>query len=160
MRSRFSMPSTGCGCAGVRGGHVVLPLLRDAVVPPGWISPNAFLTGYRAAQAVPGPLFTVAAYLGAALTIRRTGWRGERCSRGNISAGNDASCRCAAVLGQHIRTRSDAQAGMRGVNAAVVGILAAALYDPLWKSAIERWRDAVLALTGFAALTVWKVRRD
>lgn len=140
------------------GGHVVLPLLHDAVVAPGWISPDAFLAGYGAAQAVPGPLFTVAAYLGANLTVGPDGVRGAALALAAIFLPGMLILTGALPFWDRFRTRADAQAVMRGVNAAVVGLLAAALYDPLWKSAILSWSDLALALAGFALLTVLKWR--
>jgi chromate transporter len=140
------------------GGHVVLPLLHDAVVAPGWISPDAFLAGYGAAQAVPGPLFTVAAYLGASLTGAPNGVWGAGLALVAIFLPGMLILAGALPFWDRFRMRADAQAVMRGVNAAVVGLLAAALYDPLWKSAILSWSDLGLALAGFALLTLLKWR--
>lgn len=140
------------------GGHVVLPLLHDAVVLPGWISPDAFLAGYGAAQAVPGPLFTVAAYLGASLNIGPDGVRGAALALVAIFLPGMLVMAGALPFWDQFRTRPDAQAVMRGVNAAVVGLLAAALYDPLWKSAILSWSDLALALAGLVVLTVLRWR--
>lgn len=136
------------------GGHVVLPLLHDAVVAPGWISPDAFLAGYGAAQAVPGPLFTVAAYLGASLTTAPHGVWGAGLALVAIFLPGMLILAGALPFWDRFRTRADAQAVMRGVNAAVVGLLAAALYDPLWTAAILSWADLGLALAGFALLTL------
>ena len=119
------------------GGHVVLPLLREAFVTPGWISDDAFLAGYGAAQAVPGPLFTFAAYLGAVVTPDRTGLRGRRRADRHFPAGHADPDRDAAVLGCVPQPRRSAQAAMRGVNAAVVGLLGAALYNPVWTSSVK-----------------------
>jgi chromate transporter len=138
------------------GGHVVLPLLHDAVVAPGWISPDAFLAGYGAAQAVPGPLFAVAAYLGASLTEAPQGVWGAGLALVAIFLPGLLILAGALPFWDRFRIRADAQAVMRGVNAAVVGLLAAALYDPLWKSAILGWSDLALALGGFALLTALK----
>lgn len=138
------------------GGHVVLPLLHDAVVRPGWISANTFLTGYGAAQAVPGPLFTIAAYLGAALNRPPNGIPGSVIALIAIFLPGMLLVTGTLPFWDGFRTKMSAQATIRGVNAAVVGILAAALYDPLWKSAIYDWRDAVLALAGFSLLTFGK----
>lgn len=138
------------------GGHVVLPLLRDAVVAPGWISANDFLAGYGAAQAVPGPLFTVAAYLGAALTGPPNGIAGATLALIAIFLPGLLALGGALPFWDRVRAWPGAQAGIRGVNAAVVGILAAALYDPLWKSAIAGWEDTALAAIGFLLLVAAK----
>ncbi len=139
------------------GGHVVLPLLRDAVVNPGWISANTFLAGYGAAQAVPGPLFTVAAYLGTALHGPPNGLAGAALALAGIFLPGMLILAGALPFWDGFRTRPDAQAAMRGVNAAMVGILAMALYDPLWTSTITSWRDIALAGGGFLLLTMLKV---
>jgi chromate transporter len=138
------------------GGHVVLPLLRDAVVKPGWISENSFLTGYGAAQAIPGPLFTVSAYLGAALKSAPNGFTGAAIAVAGIFLPGMLLITGMLPFWDSVRSRPDAQAAIRGVNAAVVGILAAALYDPLWKTSIAGWRDVALASAGFLALAVGK----
>lgn len=138
------------------GGHVVLPLLRDAVVRPGWISENSFLTGYGAAQAMPGPLFTVSAYLGAALKSAPNGFTGAALAVLGIFLPGMLLITGMLPFWDSFRSRPDAQAAIRGVNAAVVGILAAALYDPLWKTSIVGWQDVALAATGFLVLVVGK----
>ena len=139
------------------GGHVVLPLLRDALVPRGWLSDNAFLAGYGVAQAIPGPLFTFSAYLGAI-----------------VAPAGDALLWSAVALifmflpgllialaglpvwlwlGHH----PAAQAALAGINAAVVGVLGAALYNPIWLSAVGNGRDVAIALAGFLLLERWRV---
>ncbi len=139
------------------GGHVVLPLLRAALVPPGWLSDAAFLNGYGLAQAVPGPLFTVAAYLGAAAApAAHPVWGAAVALLGVFLPG------LLLVYGMlpfwdALRTRQPAQAAMRGANAAVVGILGAALYSPIMTSAVHTPRDALLALVGFLLLMAWKL---
>jgi chromate transporter len=138
------------------GGHVVLPLLQDAVVAPGWISTNAFLAGYGAAQAVPGPLFTVSAYLGYVLNAPPNGLLGASIALFAIFLPGTLILIGAIPFWDKFRSRQNAQAIMRGINAAVVGILAAALYDPLWKSSIESFRDAALALAAFLLLAAMK----
>ena len=138
------------------GGHVVLPLLRDAVVAPGWISTNAFLAGYGAAQAVPGPLFTVAAYLGSVMNAPPNGIAGGLIALIAIFLPGLLILTGALPFWDRFRVKVGAQAVMRGVNAAVVGILAAALYDPLWKTAIGGWTDAALAFAGLLMLTLGK----
>jgi chromate transporter len=138
------------------GGHVVLPLLRDALVPSGWLSDHAFLAGYGATQAMPGPLFTFSAYLGAV----------------GAPAGSAALWSVVAlvfmflpgllvaVAGLSLWTRlarfPAATAALAGVNAAVVGVLGAALYDPVWTSAVMGGKDVAIALTGFVLLERWR----
>jgi len=135
------------------GGHVVLPLLQAEVVPSGWVSNDQFLAGYGAAQAVPGPLFTFAAYLGAVIG----GW------------GIAVLCLVAVfipsfllVIGtlpfwEDLRRRAWAQSALAGVNAAVVGLLLAALYNPVWTAGIKSPRDFALAIAAFLALYMWNV---
>jgi len=138
------------------GGHVVLPLLREAVVAPGWMTDDAFLTGYGAAQAVPGPLFTFAAYLGTVVTTQPHGLVGAIIGLVGIFVPGVLVLIGTLPFWDSFRKRADAQAIMRGVNAAVVGILGAALYSPVWSSAVLNPRDFALALVGFVLLTVWK----
>ncbi|WP_407168308.1 chromate efflux transporter [Bradyrhizobium sp. ORS 111] len=138
------------------GGHVVLPLLREAVVAPGWVSDDAFLTGYGAAQAVPGPLFTFAAYLGAVVNIEPHGVAGAVVGLLGIFLPGVLILLAALPFWETFRKRSDAQAMMRGVNAAVVGILGAALYHPVWTSTVVAPRDFGIALVGFVLLSVWR----
>src|SRR5262245_11183903 len=133
------------------GGHVVLPLLQAEVVPRGWVSNDAFLAGYGAAQAVPGPLFTFAAYLGAVIG----------------GPGTAALCLVAVFLPSfllvigalpfwnEIRSKAKAQAALQGVNAAVVGLLLAALYHPVWTAGITSAKDFALASVAFLLLYVW-----
>jgi chromate transporter len=139
------------------GGHVVLPLLEAGVVQPGWISPDRFLAGYGAAQAVPGPLFTFAAYLGAAVTPWPNGAAGAAIGLAGIFLPGLLLVTGTLPFWDIFRTRPLAQAAMRGMNAAVVGILATALYNPVWTSAILNPRDFAAALVGFVLLTMWKV---
>jgi chromate transporter len=134
------------------GGHVVLPLLREAVVTPGWIGDDAFLTGYGAAQAVPGPLFTFAAYLGAVIG----GVPGAITGLVGIFIPGILILLAALPFWDGFRKRPAAQAMMRGVNAAVVGILGAALYNPVWTSSVQRPLDFGIALAGFVLLTAWR----
>lgn len=138
------------------GGHVVLPLLSDAVVKPGWISQNLFLAGYGAAQAVPGPLFSVASYLGAALARPPNGLLGSALALVAIFLPGMLILTGALPYWDQFRSRPDAQAVMCGVNATVVGILAAALYDPLWKTTITGLSDFAVAAVAFLMLTVAK----
>lgn len=138
------------------GGHVVLPLLQAEVVNPGWVTNNAFLAGYGAAQAVPGPLFTFAAYLGAAMGPHPNGILGAVIGLVAIFLPGFLLLVGTLPFWDSFRKRPLAQAAMRGANAAVVGILGAALYSPVWTSAVLDPHDFALALTGFILLVVWK----
>lgn len=138
------------------GGHVVLPLLSEAVVTPGWVDEASFLAGYGAAQAVPGPLFTFAAYLGATATMPIGGVGGAAIALIAIFLPGMLLQLAALPFWSEIRGRASMQAAMRGVNAAVVGVLVGALYQPVWTSAVHRPIDFAIALTGFVLLTVWK----
>jgi chromate transporter len=138
------------------GGHVVLPLLEAEVVRPGWVGADAFLAGYGAAQAMPGPLFTFTAYLGAVMGPEPHGLAGAVICLVAVFLPGFLLLVGALPFWNGLRTRPKAQAAMRGANAAVVGILGAALYDPVWTSAILGPYDFALALTGFVLLTVWK----
>jgi chromate transporter len=137
------------------GGHVVLPLLRAAVVDPGFVSDSAFLAGYGAAQAMPGPLFTFAAYLGAAAPAPGGGL-GAALALIAIFLPGILILLGALPFWHALRVRPGARAAMAGVNAAVVGLLASALYDPVWTSAVLGPADFAIAATGFAALVVWR----
>lgn len=134
------------------GGHVVLPLLQAGVVPPGWVSNEAFLAGYGAAQAVPGPLFTFAAYLGAAMTAPLGGWLGGLWLLAVIFVPAFLLVAGTLPFWETLRQRDGVQRAMGGINAAVVGVLGAALYDPVWTSAIHSRADAALALAAFGLL--------
>lgn len=138
------------------GGHVVLPLLQTAVVDPGWVSTNAFLTGYGAAQAMPGPLFTVSAYLGAVMSAPPNGLLGASIALVAIFLPGLLLLLGALPFWDRFRAWPNAQALMLGVHAAVVGLLAAALVDPVWTGSVNSWRDAAIALIGFLAVTFAK----
>jgi len=138
------------------GGHVVLPLLQAAVVPPGWVSEGAFLAGYGAAQAVPGPLFTFAAYLGAVKAPVPNGVAGAVLCLVAIFLPGLLVLTGALPFWSAFRRRIWAQSAMRGVNAAVVGILLAALYSPVWTGAVLGPPDFALALVAFVLLAVWQ----
>jgi chromate transporter len=138
------------------GGHVVLPLLQAEVVPPAWVTNEEFIAGYGAAQAVPGPLFTFSAYLGTILDGAPTGWTGGLFALGAIYIPSFLLAIGAAPFWDWLRAKTGFGGVMRGVNAAVVGLLAAALYDPVWVSAIERSEDLALALAAFGLLAFWK----
>jgi chromate transporter len=139
------------------GGHVVLPLLQAQVVAPGWVSNETFLAGYGLAQAVPGPLFTFAAYLGAAMGPAPNGLAGAAIALVALLLPGMLLVYGMLPFWDAMRTHPAAQAAMRGTNAAVVGILGAALYNPVWTSAVLTPRDFALALAGFLLLTVWKL---
>lgn len=139
------------------GGHVVLPLLQAGVVPPGWIDNDTFLAGYGAAQAVPGPLFTFAAYLGAVMGPQPNGWVGATLCLIAIFLPSFLLIVGALPFWESLRKIQTIQSSLRGVNAAVVGILLAALYNPVWISGITSVGDFVLGLAAFLMLTKWKV---
>jgi len=138
------------------GGHVVLPLLQSEVVPPGWVSNDAFLAGYGAAQAVPGPLFTFAAYLGTVMTVEPNGAAGGLICLLAIFASSFLLVIGALPFWDSLRRVSAVQNALLGVNAVVVGLLLAALYDPVWTSAILSPADFGLALAAFTLLVFWK----
>ena len=138
------------------GGHVVLPLLREAFVTPGWIGDDAFLAGYGAAQAVPGPLFTFSAYLGALVTPQPHGVAGAALGLFGIFLPGILILIGTLPFWDAFRRRPAAQAAMRGINAAVVGLLGAALYDPVWTSSVKAPGDLAIALTGFVLLVAWR----
>ena len=134
------------------GGHVVLPLLQASVVPNGWVSNDAFLAGYGAAQAVPGPLFTFAAYLGAVMPEPLGGWAGGLTLLLAIFVPAFLLVAGALPFWEALRQRDAVARALAGINAAVVGVLAAALYDPVWTSAIHSRADFGLALGAFGLL--------
>jgi chromate transporter len=138
------------------GGHVVLPLLQAEVVRSGWVSEDAFLAGYGAAQAVPGPLFTFAAYLGAVMRPEPDGVVGAAIALIAVFVPGLLLVVGTLPFWDAVRRRPGAQAALRGTNAAVVGLLGAALYHPVWTSAILSPHDFALALVGFVLLTVWQ----
>jgi chromate transporter len=134
------------------GGHVVLPVLQAAVVSPGWVSNDAFLAGYGVAQALPGPLFTFAAYLGVTMADRPNGWLGGLIGLLAIFLPGFLLVVGVMPLWSRLKGRAAAQSALAGVNAAVVGLLLAALYNPVWTSAILVPLDLVIALVGFVLL--------
>ncbi|MBS0324918.1 MAG: chromate efflux transporter [Proteobacteria bacterium] len=138
------------------GGHVVLPLLRESVVAPGWISGNDFLAGYGAAQAVPGPLFTLSAYLGARLPGAEGGLLGACAALIAIFTPGFLLVSGALPLWRTIGHTMPAARAMAGVNAAVVGLLGAALYDPVWTSAIRAPLDVAIAAIALTLLVAWR----
>ena len=134
------------------GGHVVLALLQAAVVPPGWVGNDAFIAGYGLAQAVPGPLFTFAAYLGALMPAPLGGWTGGLVLLAAVFLPGLLLVAGALPFWEALRQRPRVQRAMAGANAAVVGLLLAALYDPLWTSAIHSRLDFAIALAAFGLL--------
>jgi chromate transporter len=138
------------------GGHVVLPLLQAEVVPPGWVDPQAFLAGYGAAQAVPGPLFTFAAYLGAVNQMGLEPLLGAALALVGIFLPAFLLVAGALPFWNRLRGYTRVQAALQGVNAGVVGILLAALYNPVWTGAIRNSADFALALGCFTLLAHWK----
>jgi chromate transporter len=139
------------------GGHVVLPLLQSEVVPHQWVSNDVFLTGYGAAQAVPGPLFTFAAYLGAASSVAPNGWAGAWLCLVAIFLPSFLLVLAALPHWETLRRKRSVRSMLAGVNASVVGLLLAALYQPVWTSAIRMPSDLALALVSFLLLVVWRV---
>jgi chromate transporter len=138
------------------GGHVVLPLLEAGTVAPGWVTPDAFVAGYGAAQAVPGPLFTFAAYLGAVLGPEPNGIAGAILALLALFLPGFLILVGVLPFWDRFRSLSAAQSAMQGANAAVVGILGAALYSPVFTSAIGNLADFALALVCFVLLVAWK----
>ena len=138
------------------GGHVVLPLLREAFVTPGWVSDSTFLAGYGAAQAVPGPLFSFAGYLGTVVGPAPHGVAGAILGLIAIFLPGMLILVGTLPFWDTFRTREGAQAVMRGVNAAVVGLLGAALYNPVWTSTVKAPADLAVALIGFVLLIAWR----
>ena len=139
------------------GGHVVLPLLQQSVVPPGWVGNDAFLAGYGAAQAVPGPLFTFAAYLGTVMGQVPNGWAGGLICVSAIYLPSFLLLVGVLPFWDALRRRSGIRAALTGVNAAVVGLLLAALYTPVWTSAIFAPADFALGIVAFLLLVMWRV---
>jgi len=137
------------------GGHVVLPLLQASVVPPGWISNDTFLAGYGAAQAVPGPLFTFSAYLGTVMSPAPNGWRGGAICLTAIFLPSFLLLIGALPFWDTLRRRQGVQSALRGINAAVVGVLLAALYRPVWASAILGPADFAIGILAFMLLAFW-----
>jgi chromate transporter len=138
------------------GGHVVLPLLQTEVVGPGWITNEQFVAGYGATQAVPGPLFTFSAYLGAVMSSEPNGWTGAFLALVAIFLPSFLLIIGALPFWDLLRSVRIFQSALKGINAAVVGLLLAALYSPVWTSAIYLPADFGLALIAFAFLMFWK----
>ncbi|MCK9503175.1 MAG: chromate efflux transporter [Porticoccaceae bacterium] len=139
------------------GGHVVLPLLQAEVVPAGWVDNDTFLAGYGAAQAIPGPLFTFAAFLGAAMDQTPGGWLGGVICLLAIFAPSFLLVMAVLPFWESLRRNAHTQAALLGINASVVGLLLAALYQSVWSSAIHAPQDFGLALLALVALMFWKL---
>jgi chromate transporter len=139
------------------GGHVVLPLLQAEVVETGLLAAEDFLAGYGATQAVPGPLFTFAAFLGTVMQGEPSGWVGGLWCLVAIFVPAYLLVLAALPAWQSIRTSAWAQSSLAAVNAAVVGLLLAALYDPVWTASVRSGFDFAFAVCAFAALAVWRL---
>ena len=138
------------------GGHVVLPLLQAATVQPGWVGNDAFLAGYGAAQAVPGPLFTFAAYLGTVMSQPPNGWAGGLLCLAGIFLPSFFLAIGPLPFWSWFRQHPAMRSVLKGVNAAVVGLLLAALYTPVWTSAIHTPADFAIAAVALLLLASWK----
>ncbi len=139
------------------GGHVVLPLLEAQVLPTGWVSGDAFLAGYGAAQALPGPMFTFAAYLGTVMQVPPAGWMGGMICLLAIYAPSFLLVIGTLPLWERMRRYEPARRAMLGINAVVVGLLLAAFYDPVWTAGVRSGIDFALAVAALALLVSWKV---
>ncbi len=139
------------------GGHVVLPLLQAATVSPGWVSKDLFLAGYGAAQAVPGPLFTFSAYLGAVMQPGPSGWLGGIICLAAIFLPSFLLILGILPFWERLRRVNAVRSALMGVNAAVVGLLLAVFYDTVWTSGILSSKDFILGLAAFGLLSLWKV---
>jgi len=139
------------------GGHVVLPLLQAEVVNPGWVGNDLFLAGYGAAQAVPGPLFTFSAYLGAIMGAGPGGWTGGALCLTAVFLPSFLLVAGLMPFWDALRRRPMVRPALAGINSAVVGLLLAALYTPVWSSGILSTADFILGLAAFGLLTIWKV---
>lgn len=139
------------------GGHVVLPLLNESVVAPGWVTSDQFLAGYGAAHAVPGPLFTFAAFLGASLQPQPNGIPGALVALVAIFLPSFLLVIGAFPFWHQLRRSPAFRGALAGTNAAVIGLLLAALYDPVWTSAVTSPIDVALVVLAFGALAVLDV---
>jgi chromate transporter len=139
------------------GGHVVLPLLQISVVQPGWVDPDTFLSGYGVAQAMPGPLFTFAAFLGAVENPGPNGWLGALIATVSIYASSFLLVAGLLPFWDTLRHRPNVRAALRGVNASVVGVLLAALFTPIWTGTVHTAADFSLGLVAFLLLVLWKL---
>ena len=138
------------------GGHVVLPLLRAELVPPGWISDDSFLAGYGLAQALPGPLFTFGGYLGTVMKLSSPPWLGGIWCAAALFLPAWLLVGGALPFWEQLRSRIWMQAALRGANAAVVGVLLAALYNPIWSQTVRTGLDFGAVIVAFALVEIWK----
>ena len=139
------------------GGHVVLPLLESEIIPRKWLTQDLFMAGYGAAQAVPGPLFTFAAYLGANIPVFTNLWLSGFWCLLCIYLPSFLLVACGLPFWEKLRHNKKVQSSLAAINAAVVGLLLAALYDPVWKGAITSSTDFTLALASFVLLKFWNL---
>lgn len=139
------------------GGHVVLPLLEEAVVSPGWVSADDFMAGYGAAQAIPGPLFSFAAYLGALITTESPAWVVVFTAVIAVFLPGFLLMLGVLPLWASVGAKPRIIKAIAGVNAAVVGLLAAAFYDPIWSTAVKDSSDIAIVVVGFFVLRFWRV---
>jgi len=138
------------------GGHVVLPLLQAEVVPPGWVTNEAFMAGYGAAQAIPGPLFSFSAFLGAVASVASSIWIGAGLCLVAVFLPSFLLIMGALPFWEQLRQHKEVRFAMLGINAAVVGLLLSAFFNPVWTSAIHNSKDFALAVFGFLLLNFWK----
>jgi chromate transporter len=153
----IAAPFYAAGALVFGGGHVVLPLLEEMVVAPGWISDERFLAGYGAAQAIPGPMFSFAAFLGADLVGDRGGLLADAIALVSIFLPGFLLLSGVLPVWRRVSARPSARRAIAGVNASVVGLLGAALYDPIFVSAVNAPIDLAIALVGFTLLAAWRV---
>lgn len=139
------------------GGHVVLPLLQAELVPAGWVSQELFMAGYGASQGIPGPLFSFAAYLGAVSPESPSGWLGAIVCLLAVFLPSYLLIVGILPFWERLRGYSGARNAMLGINAAVVGLLIAAFYNPVWTSAIYAGKDFSFASVCFLLLVFWKI---
>jgi chromate transporter len=155
MAPRYADAFYRTGALVFGGGHVVLPLLKAEVVKPGWITENVFLAGYGMAQALPGPLFAFAGYLGTVAKVEPNGMVGGLLCLTAIFLSPLLLLVGVMPFWENLRRQRAAQAFLKGTNAAVVGVLLAAFYDPVWMSGVHNPRDFILVLASFGLLVFW-----
>jgi chromate transporter len=139
------------------GGHVVLPLLEDSIVTTGWVTKESFLAGYGAAQAMPGPMFAFSSYLGAIIPTEHSSWLTASVALMFMFLPGFLLLAAALPIWQAISDNPTAANAIAGVNAAVVGLLGAALYDPIFTSAVTSGSDLAICIIGFGMLAIWRL---